>query len=101
MYSTALYLRKHTNRPYVHEVFVEENIKKGNTLQTAASKPHGGIALYRDSNRLYPHEVTAIREPQEDVISTQVHGSVNTASPYPHEAIAKLVKKILTAKDSS
>ncbi len=48
MYSTALYLRKNTNRSYVHEVFVEENIKKGNTLQTAASKPHGGIALYRD-----------------------------------------------------
>lgn len=25
-----------------------DNIKKGNTLQTAAQKPHGGIALYRD-----------------------------------------------------
>lgn len=37
-----------TNRLYVHEVFVEEGIKKGNTLQTAASKPHGGISLYRD-----------------------------------------------------
>ncbi|MCR5362450.1 MAG: hypothetical protein K6E73_10660 [Bacteroidales bacterium] len=37
-----------TNRLYVHEVFVAENIKKGNTLQTAASQPHGGIALYRD-----------------------------------------------------
>ena len=37
-----------TNRLYVHEVFVEEGIKKGNTLQTAASQPHGGIALYRD-----------------------------------------------------
>ena len=36
------------NRLYVHEVFLEDNIKKGNTLQTAASKPHGGIALYRD-----------------------------------------------------
>ena len=37
-----------TNRLYVHEVFIEENIKKGNTLQTAASQPHGGVALYRD-----------------------------------------------------
>ena len=37
-----------TKRLYVHEVFVEENIKRGNTLQTAASQPHGGIALYRD-----------------------------------------------------
>lgn len=36
------------NRLYVHEVYVADNIKKGNTLQTAASKPHGGIALYRD-----------------------------------------------------
>ena len=37
-----------TNRLYVHEVFVDNEIKKGNTLQTAASQPHGGIALYRD-----------------------------------------------------
>ena len=37
-----------TNRLYVHEVFVGNEIKKGNTLQTAASQPHGGIALYRD-----------------------------------------------------
>lgn len=36
------------NRLYVHEVFVSEKIKKGDTLQTAASQPHGGIALYRD-----------------------------------------------------
>ena len=37
-----------TNRLYVHEVFVEDKIKKGNTIQTAASQPHGGISLYRD-----------------------------------------------------
>lgn len=36
------------NRLYVHEVFVGEKIKEGDTLQTAASQPHGGIALYRD-----------------------------------------------------
>ncbi len=36
------------NRLYVHEVFVADNVKKGDTLQTAASKPHGGISLYRD-----------------------------------------------------
>ncbi|MDE6468883.1 MAG: hypothetical protein K2L28_08330 [Muribaculaceae bacterium] len=36
------------NRLYVHEVFVEDKISKGDTLQTAASQPHGGIALYRD-----------------------------------------------------
>ena len=27
---------------------VDDKIEKGNTLQTAASQPHGGIALYRD-----------------------------------------------------
>ena len=36
------------NRLYVHEVFIADKIKKGDTLQTAASKPHGGISLYRD-----------------------------------------------------
>ncbi len=36
------------NRLYVHEVFVSDNIQEeGNTLQTAAQKPHGGIALYK------------------------------------------------------
>lgn len=37
-----------TRRMDVRKVFVADNIKKGNTLQTAAQKPHGGIALYRD-----------------------------------------------------
>lgn len=36
------------NRLYVHEVFVADNLKKGDTLQTAAFQPHGGIALYKD-----------------------------------------------------
>lgn len=36
------------NRLYVHEVFVADKINEGNTLQTAASKPHGGIALYKE-----------------------------------------------------
>ena len=27
---------------------VFSKIEKGNTLQTAASQPHGGIALYKD-----------------------------------------------------
>lgn len=36
------------NSLYVHEVFIADNIQKeGNTLQTAAFKPHGGIALYK------------------------------------------------------
>ena len=36
------------NRLYVHEVFIADRIKKGDTLQTAASQLHGGIALYKD-----------------------------------------------------
>ena len=36
------------NRLYVHEVFVADRLnKESNTLQTAAQKPHGGIALYK------------------------------------------------------
>jgi site-specific DNA-cytosine methylase len=39
---------KNKNRLYVHEVFVADSIQnEGNTLQTAASQPHGGIALYK------------------------------------------------------
>ena len=36
------------SRLYVHEVFLADNIEKGNTLQTAASQPHRGITLYKD-----------------------------------------------------
>ena len=36
------------SRLYVHEVFLADNIEKGNTLQTAASQPHGGITPYKD-----------------------------------------------------
>ena len=36
------------SRLYVHEVFLADNIEKGNTLQTAASQPHGCITLYKD-----------------------------------------------------
>ena len=36
------------NRLYVHEVFVADRLdNEGNTLQTAAFQPHGGIALYK------------------------------------------------------
>ena len=36
------------NHLYVCEVFLASKIENGNTLQTAASQPHGGIALYKD-----------------------------------------------------
>ena len=67
-------------RLYVHEVFVADNIKKGNTLQTAAFQPHGGIALYRDilANVLdnpvhccpekFYHKVSCLKEPSSGTI---------------------------------
>lgn len=36
------------NRLYVHEVFVADNIRKGDALQTAAFQPHGGISFYQN-----------------------------------------------------
>lgn len=52
------------NRLYVHEVFVIDKIKKGNTLQTAAFQPHGGIALYRRRVALPPSVMRKILHPQ-------------------------------------
>ena len=34
---------------FTGDPFVADKINEGNTLQTAASKPHGGIALYKDT----------------------------------------------------
>ena len=77
-----------TNRLYVHEVFVEDKIKKGNTLQTAASQPHGGISLYRDilANVL---ETVAKTEPQQStnavsddsLRSTKTIDGINSEEP--------------------
>ena len=67
------------NRLYVHEEFVSDKIKKGDTLQTAASKPHGGISLYRDilANVL---ETVAKTEPQQstNAVSDDSLRSTNT-----------------------
>ena len=35
-------------RTFTGDPFVADKINEGNTLQTAASKPHGGIALYKE-----------------------------------------------------
>ena len=48
MFSVAQCKMQNKSRLYVHEVFLADNIEKGNTLQTAASQPHGGITLYKD-----------------------------------------------------
>ena len=76
------------NRLYVHEVFVSDKIKKGDTLQTAASKPHGGISLYRDilANVL---ETVAKTEPQQStnavsddsLRSTKTIDGINSEEP--------------------
>ena len=50
-------------------LFIAENIKKGDTLQTAAFQPHGGISLYRDilANVLSTDkDTTSIPENQTD-----------------------------------
>ena len=76
------------NRLYVHEVFVSDKRKKGDTLQTAASKPHGGISLYRDilANVL---ETVAKTEPQQStnavsddsLRSTKTIDGINSEEP--------------------
>ena len=76
------------NRLYVHEVFVGDNIRKGDTLQTAASQPHGGIALYKDilANVL---ETVAKTEPQQpnsavsgdSSLSAAEHSGTSSAEP--------------------
>ena len=77
-----------TNRLYVHEVFVEDKIKKGNTLQTAASQPHGGIALYRDilANVLISDgKVTE----KENSVQTSIANAEAETETYPSEAQKK------------
>ena len=69
------------NRLYVHEVFVADKIKKGDTLQTAASQPHGGISLYMDilanvlengqNSEQVQNSQSSIGENSESVISDQ------------------------------
>ncbi|MBO7430061.1 MAG: hypothetical protein J6U56_03495 [Spirochaetia bacterium] len=73
------------NRLYVHEVFVEDEIKiKSNTLQTAAhlpedSKPHGGIALYLkildDVLSVNPDEVSKVIDPDTGEPLVVYHGT--------------------------
>lgn len=85
------------NRLYVHEVFVGEKIKKGDTLQTAASKPHGGIALYKDilanvlevpstgkvteSSAVAKETAGNISETTENVTSTEQNEAEQTSTP--------------------
>ena len=73
------------NRLYVHEVFVADKIKMGDTLQTAASKPHGGISLYKDilANVLgsSPNDSTnSINNTENSVAETNLQSSDNAVS---------------------
>jgi hypothetical protein len=82
------------HRLYVHEVFVADQIKKGNTLDNAATTPRGGIALYKDilANVLgdlngstiqtaarEPHGLsTSPREQKPEVVTSNVSGGKDT-----------------------
>ena len=60
------------NRLYVHEVFIADRIKKGDTLQTAASQLHGGIALYKDIlANVLDLEPTSVSEDRNSVSNSQ------------------------------
>ena len=67
------------NRLYVHEVFLGSKIKKGDTLQTAASQPHGGISLYRDilANVLYDKDTSSSSQSQE--INEEINRQITQA----------------------
>ena len=67
------------NRLYVHEVFVADNIKKGDTLQTAASQPHGGIALYKDIlANVLDVESTSSASEDRNIVSNAQENSVKS-----------------------
>ena len=89
------------NRLYVHEVFVADKIKKGNTLQTAASQPHGGIALYRDILANVLDRSTSDGKGKDISDSVQENGdkssetkqSKSTAEEKPFNAVIEMLRK--------
>ena len=86
------------NRLYVHEVFVEDKIIKSDTLQTAASQPHGGIALYRD---LLANILEAdISEGKGNALSADKQGEeAESSKPYTITATTYTNKKGKTSDD--
>lgn len=56
------------NRLYVHEVFIADKIKEGDTLQTAAFQPHGGISIYKGilANVLFASKGTDISSESQE-----------------------------------
>lgn len=69
----------------MYEVFVEENIKKGNTLQTVAFQPHRGISFYNTLANVL-NEMVAKTEPQHpnnavsggSLLSTDLKGGITS-----------------------
>ena len=59
---------------------MEEGIKKGNTFQTAASQPHGGISLYRDILSNVLDETSAKTKPQQP--NNAVSGDSSLSADY-------------------
>ena len=72
------------NRLYVHEVFLADNIQKeDNTLQTAAHKPHGGIALYKSilANVLNAANVANNSENSQKTVDKNVEKASKRGTP--------------------
>ena len=88
------------NRLYVHEVFLADNIEKGNTLQTAASQPHGGITLYKDilANVLTAN-VTNISEPSKPRFSRKPGESIFAYASRVSEDVDRSVRERVSARD--
>ena len=88
------------NRLYVHEVFLADNIEKGNTLQTAASQPHGGITLYKDilANVLTAN-VTNNFETSKPRYSRKPGESIFDYASRVSEDVDRSVREIVSARD--
>ena len=59
-----------------------------------------GVIRNNENNKLYVHEAFSINKLQQDVASNLVRDG-KAVSPHPAGEIAKLVKEIVTAKESS
>ena len=88
------------SRLYVHEVFLADNIEKGNTLQTAASQPHGGITLYKDilANVLAAN-VTNDSETSKPCFSRKPGESIFDYASRVSEDVDRSVRERVSARD--
>ena len=80
--------------------FLADNIEKGNTLQTAASQPHGGITLYKDilANVLAAN-VTNDSETSKPCFSRKPGESIFDYASRVSEDVDRNVREIVSARD--